>query len=304
VLQDSNGALYKARVERLPQPPPTHPLNEVGDPPTAIDNLWNQKKEDGSYTNVKCFDNETSFDWCGGLQAYSAIERTRKGAERTVYHVNTRRPEVSKPGIKFLPGDIEASLVSADRLLVNWPKAITQPPGNPVKYELTLWDRANCPKDNNLCDGHSHNPNRACNQSQTQCEVTLSRCVPPLTAETLKSISVVAKDLKAPPGTPNAQKEVNFTAPPPKLGAIQQEIRVDQKDLKELSQVDVPHDAGIRRWLHVQLQVLQARLAHPDDDVLTQIDQSLGTEPRPLSKADKQGILARLHARLSQLGGG
>lgn len=309
VLQDSNGALYKARVERLPEPPPTHPLNEVGDPPTAIDNLWNQKKEDGSYTNVKCFDNETSFDWCGGLQAYSAIERTRKGALRTVYHVNTRPPEVSKPGIKFLPGDIEASLVSADRLLVNWPKAITQPPGNPVKYELTLWDRANCPKDSNLCDGHSHNPNRACNQSQTQCEVTLSRCVPPLTAETLKSISVVAKDLKAPPGTPNAQKEVNFTAPPPKLGAIREDIHEEmdriQKRLHELEKQnsDTKQSARKERWLEMRISVLTARLQYPTDEVLKQLEQAVEAR-QSLGRIAWRSFLDQLNTRIVELQSG
>ena len=38
VLEDSNKALYKVNVKKLPQPPPTHPINEEGEPPTANDN--------------------------------------------------------------------------------------------------------------------------------------------------------------------------------------------------------------------------------------------------------------------------
>ena len=74
----------------------------------------------------------------------------------------------------------------------------------------------------------------------------------------------------------------------PDLGAIQQEvrqeIREDRQELKQLSQIEVPHERSIRRWLRVQLQVLQARRTYPTDEVLKQIDESMGSEPTPLHK--------------------
>ena len=315
VLQDSNGALYKARVERLPEPPPTHPLNEVGDPPTAIDNLWNQKKEDGSYTNVKCFDNETSFDWCGGLTAYSAIERTRKGPLRTVYHVNTRRPEVFKPGIRFDNGPLEGTL-SPDRLkvTVKWPKAIIQSRDNPppkVKYELTLWDLPNCP-DNGPCNGHAHGPPLpptpgACDQSQTECVVTLSKLAPPLTWDKLKSISVTA--CFSPAGTPCETKRANFTAPPPNLAAIRENVHEEIDRIRDrLHQLEKQNSETKQsdrksRWLEMRISVLTARLQYPTDEVLRQLEQEVEAR-QSLGREAWRSFLDQLNTRIVELQNG
>ena len=69
---------------------------------------------------------------------------------------------------------------------------------------------------------------------------------------------------------------------PPDLGAIRQEvrqdIREDRRELKQLRHIEVPHERSIRRWLRVQLQVLQARRTYPTDEVLKQIDESMGSE--------------------------
>ena len=115
-----------------------------------------------------------------------------------------------QPGIRFDTGNIEGDLSNdAASVTVKWPKAITQPPGRPVTYELTLWDRANCPKDGAPCNNHASIPvPGTCNSLETQCTVKLSTTVPPLSADTLKSMSVVAKD----PDGHIAQKEGNFTA--------------------------------------------------------------------------------------------
>ena len=56
----------------------------------------------------------------------------------------------------------------------------------------------------------------------------------------------------------------------------------------------MPDEAGIRRWLQLQLHVLRARRTYPTDEVLKQIDQSMGSEPRPLSQAEKRRIVAQL----------
>ena len=94
---------------------------------------------------------------------------------------------------------------------MKWPKAITQPPDRPVKYELSLWNRANCPKDNMLCNGHGYNPDAGtCDSSKTECTVAFSKMrgvsgAPPLTADTLKSMSVTAIAV----GT-QVTKEANF----------------------------------------------------------------------------------------------
>jgi hypothetical protein len=211
VLQDSNNVLYKVNVERLPQPPPTHPINQEGEPPTANDNGWTAKSGD-DFVNVACLDTETSFEWCRNLIPARVFDQA---VQRSVYHVNTSAPVVLTPGIRFDTGNVKGTL-SSNRLMVTvtWPKAITQPKeGRPVKYELTLWDRANCPKDGSpACDGHAYIPVPACNVSKTECTVTFSTMgrpkpnAPPLTAATLKSMSVVAKD----PDGNTAQKEANF----------------------------------------------------------------------------------------------
>jgi hypothetical protein len=203
VLQDSNNVLYKVNVKRLPQPPPTHPINMEGDPPTAEDNGWTAKSGD-DFVNVACFDTETSFEWCRNLIPARVFDQA---VQRSVYHVNTSAPVVLKPGIRFDTGNVKGTL-SSDRLrvTVTWPNAITQPPKRAIKYELTLWDRANCPKDGAPCNGHAHIPVPACNVSQTACTVLFSTMVPPLTAATLKSMSVIAKD----PDGRTAQKEANF----------------------------------------------------------------------------------------------
>jgi hypothetical protein len=104
---------------------------------------------------------------------------------------------------------------------VQWPKAITQPAGRQVTYELTLWDRANCPRDGAACNDHASIPlANACDKSSTKCRVVLASVVPPLTSSTLKSVSIVAKD----PDNNVAQKETNFTpplvGPPPLAGEI------------------------------------------------------------------------------------
>jgi hypothetical protein len=209
VLQDSNKALYKVLVKKLPQPPPTHPINKEGKPPTAIDNSWDKKVGD-DFVNVGCFDTETSFEWCGGLKA---VRKPDEPVLPSFYSVTTAPPLVLKPDIRFEPGNVIGTL-SPNRLrvTVKWPKAITQqPPGRPVNYALTLWNRANCPHDSMLCDGHGYTPVPACNASETECTVVFSTMgkpspnAPPLTADTLKSMSVVARA-----NGKQVQKEANF----------------------------------------------------------------------------------------------
>ena len=220
VLEDSNGERYKVLVKRLPEPPPTHPLSQEGEPPTDDDHGWNAKSGD-DFVNVACFDTETSFEWCGNLIPARVFD---KAVQRSVYHVNTAAPVVFKPGIRFEQGNVKGAL-SSDRVkvTVTWPTAVTQPKGRPVKYELTLWDRADCPKDSAPCNGHAYIPVLGtCDSSKTECTVVFSTMgrpsnAPPLTADTLKSMSVIAKD----PDGHIALKEANFTArlaPPPTLG--------------------------------------------------------------------------------------
>src|SRR5262245_12244177 len=205
VLEDSNKAVYKVRVKKLTQPPPTTPINKEGEPPTAIDNSWDKKVGD-DFVNVGCFDTETSFEWCGNLNAHIAFDQAvfgNNGVQRSVYHVNTSAPVVSKPDLQFEQGNVKGTL-SPNRLsvTVKWPKAITQnPPGRPVRYALTLWNRANCPNPNDptSCNFHDYTPVPACNASETECTVTFSTMgrpkpdAPPLTADTLKSMLVVAR---------------------------------------------------------------------------------------------------------------
>ncbi len=99
------------------------------------------------------------------------------------------------------------------------------------------------------------------------------------------------------------------SAPPPNLGAIRQEIRQeihqDRKELKELRRIDVPHEASIRQWLHVRLQVLRARLAYPTDEVLMEIDENMTDDGDTfLSNGEKRSTLKELHARLAELQAG
>ena len=62
-----------------------------------------------------------------------------------------------------------------------------------------------------LCDGHGYTPVPACNASETECTVVFSTMgkpspnAPPLTADTLKSMSVVARA-----NGKQVQKEANF----------------------------------------------------------------------------------------------
>ena len=209
VLQDSNDKLYKVLVERLPQPPPTHPINVEGEPPTAEDNGWTEKDEQG-FKTVKCFDAETDIGWCTRLIPNIVFDNA---VQRSVYYVNTSEPvSGSTPGIQFGSGKIDGTL-SADRqeLTVTWPAANTQPRGRPVIYQLTLWDQPNCPTlpDGKQCPGQASLPlDKTCDKSQTQCTVRLSKLVPPLTADTLKSIEVRAQDLDNPPHI--AIKQTNF----------------------------------------------------------------------------------------------
>jgi hypothetical protein len=91
------------------------------------------------------------------------------------------------------------------------------------------------------------------------------------------------------------------------LGAIrsdiQEEIRQDRQGLDALRKTDVPDEPSVRRWLQVEITVLQARLAYPTDEVLEQLDQMLDTRIS-LSREAKRNILARLRARLRELQGG
>lgn len=313
VLQDSAGSLYKVRVKRLPKPPPTHPLNEEGEPPTGNDEAWTQKEKDGGFTNVACFGTETSFEWCGNLIPARVFDQA---VQRSVYHVNTSAPVAFKPGIRFDKGPLEGTL-SANRLsvTVKWPTAITQPPGRPVKYALTLWDRANCPKDGAPCNGHAYIPvSGTCGSSKTECTVVFSTMgrpspnAPPLTADTLKSMSVVAED----PDHNVALKEANFTAPvapPPKLGAIRTELQHDihqvEEELHHFKEEHggEAHKDRVHRLLEMRLAVFEARLLYPTDPVLEQLENTLEHRQR-LGRKKMKEILAELNARLAELHAG
>ena len=63
VLQDSGGTIYRVAVKNLPAPPPTHPINQQGDPPTALDSSW-AAKAGNAFANVACADTTTPFAWC------------------------------------------------------------------------------------------------------------------------------------------------------------------------------------------------------------------------------------------------
>jgi hypothetical protein len=85
---------------------------------------------------------------------------------------------------------------------------------------------------------------------------------------------------------------------------IREEIQTDRNGLNALGDVDVSDEASIRRFLQVEIAVLQARLAYPTDEVLEQLDQILDTRTSSLSQAAKRRILARLKARLKELRAG
>jgi hypothetical protein len=125
-------------------------------------------------------------------------------------------------------------------------------------------------------------------------------------------------DLTHKDGTPLPAGTYNFTffgvaetghppAPGAQLGAIRsdirEEIRQDRQALQELREIEVPDEASNRRWLHVEIAVLRARLAYPTDEVLEQLDQMLDTRIS-LSREAKRNILARLRARLRELKAG
>jgi hypothetical protein len=88
------------------------------------------------------------------------------------------------------------------------------------------------------------------------------------------------------------------------LAAIQSEIRdqihEDRKELHELCEIDVPHEASIRRLLQAEIAVLHARLAFPTDEVLQQLDEMLDTRTS-LSRVAKRHVHTQLHARLTEL---
>jgi hypothetical protein len=81
---------------------------------------------------------------------------------------------------------------------------------------------------------------------------------------------------------------------------IREEIHQDKKELLELREIDVPHEASIRRLLQAEIAILHARLTFPTDEVLEQLDHMLDTRDA-LSRAGKKHVLERLHARLAEL---
>jgi hypothetical protein len=86
--------------------------------------------------------------------------------------------------------------------------------------------------------------------------------------------------------------------------AIQSEIKdeshADRKDLHQLREIEVSHEPSVRRWLQTEIAVLKARLDHPGDPEVEELDHMLDTRTS-LSKAAKRRILAQLHARLAEL---
>lgn len=114
-------------------------------------------------------------------------------------------------------------------------------------------------------------------------------------------------------GTPLPAGTYNFTffgvaeTTPPNFreirSDIREEIQADRNGLNALREVDVPGEASIRRFLQVEIAVLQARLDYPADNVLEELDQMLDTRTS-LSREARRNILARLHARLRELKAG
>jgi hypothetical protein len=86
---------------------------------------------------------------------------------------------------------------------------------------------------------------------------------------------------------------------------IKEEIHRDRNELKQLGVIDVHHEASLRRYLQVRLQVLHARLAYPIDEVLKEIDENMTDDGDMfLSKGEKRSTLKELHARLAELQAG
>ena len=93
---------------------------------------------------------------------------------------------------------------------------------------------------------------------------------------------------------------------PPTLGRSDSDIREDPQDrqrLDALREIEVPEEPSVRRWLQVEIAVLQARLDYPADHMLEKLDRMLDTRTS-LSREGKRNILARLHARLRELKAG
>jgi hypothetical protein len=91
------------------------------------------------------------------------------------------------------------------------------------------------------------------------------------------------------------------------LGAIRsdirEEIQQDRNGLDALREIDVPNETSVRRWLQTEIAVLKARLDHPGDPELEELDHMLDTRTS-LSEPAKRRILARLKARLKELRAG
>jgi hypothetical protein len=85
--------------------------------------------------------------------------------------------------------------------------------------------------------------------------------------------------------------------------SIQDEIHRDRRKLHKLHEIDLPHEASIRRLLQTEITVLRARLAYPTDEVLDQLDEMLDTH-ESLGREAKRHILQQLHARLAELQAG
>jgi hypothetical protein len=86
-------------------------------------------------------------------------------------------------------------------------------------------------------------------------------------------------------------------------GPSSKRIHQHRQGLDALREIDVPEEPSVRRWLQVEIAVLQSRLAYPTDEALEQLDQMLDTR-MSLSREAKRNILARLHARLRELKAG
>jgi hypothetical protein len=85
--------------------------------------------------------------------------------------------------------------------------------------------------------------------------------------------------------------------------AIQDEIHKDRMELHKLHEIDLPHEASIRRLLQTEIAVLRARLVYPTDEVLDQLDEMLDTH-ESLGREAKRHVLKLLHARLAELQAG
>jgi hypothetical protein len=215
VLQDSAGTMYRVAVKNLPAPPPTHPINQQGDPPIALDASW-VAKAGNAFANVACADTTTPFAWCATV--VPTIDPGAFPPRTGVYYVSTGPPVTPGPGIQFTAGEVAGTLsTDGASVTVTWPPAITQPGGGAVAYQLTLWNLAGCPLQGAACDGHaSIPPAGTCVATATACKVPLAQLVPPLSAENLRSLSVAAVDTSAPSPPPTASMQGNFT--PPSLG--------------------------------------------------------------------------------------